>query len=110
VGGRKRSRLPDQEGGKVLQQFLELLQETAGLRAVAPENPALAKRPVMPVSSTSEKGGIHMNETDEDTLCRSIVEAVGDAGIFADLDGIIRLMRVRWSGFFSWRRTGIIRE
>ena len=32
-----------------------------------------------------------MNEHDRDTLCRKIVETAGDAVIFADRDGIIRL-------------------
>jgi len=42
-----------------------------------------------------------MNETDKDTLCRRIVETVGDAVIFADRDGIIRLWNQAAEGIFG---------
>ena len=43
-----------------------------------------------------------MNETDKDTLCRRIVEAVGDAVILADRDGIIRLWNRAAEGIFGY--------
>ena len=43
-----------------------------------------------------------MNETDKDTLCRRIVETVGDAVIFADRDGIIRLWNQAAEGIFGY--------
>lgn len=42
-----------------------------------------------------------MNETDKDTLCRRIVETVGDAVLFADRDGIIRLWMQAAKGIFG---------
>jgi PAS domain S-box-containing protein len=43
-----------------------------------------------------------MNETDKDALCRRIVETVGDAVIFADRDGIIRLWNRGAEGIFGY--------
>lgn len=43
-----------------------------------------------------------MNEDDKNTLCRQIVEAVGDAVIFADRDGIIRLWNRAAEGIFGY--------
>ena len=43
-----------------------------------------------------------MNEDDKDTLCRRIVETVGDAVIFADRDGIIRLWNQAAEGIFGY--------
>jgi PAS domain S-box-containing protein len=45
---------------------------------------------------------MHMNETDKDTFCRRIVETVGDAVIFADRDGIIRLWNRAAEGIFGY--------
>ena len=43
-----------------------------------------------------------MNRTDRNTLCRQIVEGVGDAVIFADRDGIIRLWNRAAEGIFGY--------
>src|SRR5512140_1898831 len=43
-----------------------------------------------------------MNKIDKDTLCRKIVEAAGDAVIFADRDGIIRLWNRAAEGIFGY--------
>jgi PAS domain S-box-containing protein len=43
-----------------------------------------------------------MNENDKNTLCRQIVETVGDAVIFADRDGIIRLWNRAAEGIFGY--------
>ena len=43
-----------------------------------------------------------MNENDKNTLCRQIVETVGDAIIFADRDGIIRLWNRAAEGIFGY--------
>jgi PAS domain S-box-containing protein len=43
-----------------------------------------------------------MNENDRDTLCRQIVEGAGDAVIFADRDGIIRLWNRAAEGIFGY--------
>ena len=43
-----------------------------------------------------------MNETDKDTLCRQIVETVGNAVIFTDRDGIIRLWNRAAEGIFGY--------
>ena len=43
-----------------------------------------------------------MNEADKDTLCRRIVETVGDAVVFADRDGIIRLWNQAAEGIFGY--------
>lgn len=43
-----------------------------------------------------------MKEDDRNTLCRQIVEAVGDAVIFADRDGIIRLWNRAAEGIFGY--------
>src|SRR5512134_1266153 len=43
-----------------------------------------------------------MNESDRNALCRQIVETVGDAVIFADRDGIIRLWNRAAEGIFGY--------
>ncbi|MBW6504265.1 PAS domain S-box protein [bacterium] len=43
-----------------------------------------------------------MNESDRDTLYRRIVETMGDAVIFADRDGIIRLWNRAAEGMFGY--------
>ena len=43
-----------------------------------------------------------MKEDDRNTLCRQIVESVGDAVIFADRDGIIRLWNPAAEGIFGY--------
>lgn len=43
-----------------------------------------------------------MEEHDRNTLCRQIVETVGDAVIFADRDGIIRLWNRAAEGIFGY--------
>ena len=43
-----------------------------------------------------------MRESDKDRLCRQIVEAAGDAVIFADRDGIIRLWNRAAEGIFGY--------
>ncbi len=43
-----------------------------------------------------------MNKIDKDTLYRKIVEAAGDAVIFADRDGIIRLWNRAAEGIFGY--------
>ena len=43
-----------------------------------------------------------MNMYDRDTLCRQIVETAGDAIIFADRDGIIRLWNRAAEGIFGY--------
>jgi len=43
-----------------------------------------------------------MNEDDKNTLCRQIVETVGDAVIFADRDGIILLWNPAAEGIFGY--------
>jgi len=43
-----------------------------------------------------------MSEDDKNTLCRRIVETVGDAVIFADRDGIIRLWNRAAEGIFGY--------
>jgi PAS domain S-box-containing protein len=43
-----------------------------------------------------------MNTHDRDTLCRQIVESAGDAIIFADRDGIIRLWNRAAEGIFGY--------
>ena len=43
-----------------------------------------------------------MNENDTNTLCRQIVETVGDAVIFTDRDGIIRLWNRAAEGIFGY--------
>lgn len=43
-----------------------------------------------------------MNESDKNTLCRQIVEAVGDAVVFTDRDGIIRLWNRAAEGIFGY--------
>ena len=43
-----------------------------------------------------------MNEIDRNTLCRQIVESAGDAVIFADRDGIIRLWNRAAEGIFGY--------
>lgn len=49
-----------------------------------------------------------MNENDKDTLCRRIVETVGDAVIFADRDGIIRLWNQAAEGIFGYTEEEVI--
>ena len=49
-----------------------------------------------------------MNETVKDTLCRRIVETVGDAVIFADRDGIIRLWNRAAEGIFGYTEEEVI--
>ena len=46
-----------------------------------------------------------MEEHDRNTLCRRIVETVGDAVIFADRDGIIRLWNRAAEGIFGYTET-----
>ncbi len=46
-----------------------------------------------------------MRESDKDRLCRQIVEAAGDAVIFADRDGIIRLWNRAAEGIFGYTET-----
>lgn len=43
-----------------------------------------------------------MEGNDKDTLCRQIVETVGDAVIFADRDGVIRLWNRAAEGIFGY--------
>ena len=43
-----------------------------------------------------------MNTHDRDTLCRQIVETAGDAIIFADREGIIRLWNRAAEGIFGY--------
>jgi len=43
-----------------------------------------------------------MGKDDRNTLCRQIVEGVGDAVIFADRDGIIRLWNRAAEGIFGY--------
>ncbi|HEY5460627.1 MAG TPA: PAS domain S-box protein, partial [Deferrimonas sp.] len=43
-----------------------------------------------------------MNKDEKNTLCRQIVETVGDAVIFADRDGIIRLWNPAAEGIFGY--------
>ena len=43
-----------------------------------------------------------MNEVDKNTLCRQIVETVGDAVIFADRDGIVRFWNRAAEGIFGY--------
>lgn len=43
-----------------------------------------------------------MNQNDKSTLCREIVEGAGDAVIFADRDGIIRLWNRAAEGIFGY--------
>ena len=43
-----------------------------------------------------------MRESDKDRLCRQIVESAGDAVIFADRDGIIRLWNRAAEGIFGY--------
>jgi PAS domain S-box-containing protein len=43
-----------------------------------------------------------MNENDKGTLCRQIVEGAGDAVIFTDRDGIIRLWNLAAEGIFGY--------
>ena len=43
-----------------------------------------------------------MGESDKNTLYRQIVETVGDAVIFADRDGIIRLWNRAAEGIFGY--------
>ena len=43
-----------------------------------------------------------MSRDDKDMLCRQIVETVGDAVIFADRDGIIRLWNRAAEGIFGY--------
>ena len=43
-----------------------------------------------------------MKEDDRNTLCRQIVETVGDAVIYADRDGIIRLWNRAAEGIFGY--------
>jgi PAS domain S-box-containing protein len=43
-----------------------------------------------------------MNEDDKNTLCRQIVETAGDAVIFTDRDGIIRLWNRGAEGIFGY--------
>jgi PAS domain S-box-containing protein len=49
-----------------------------------------------------------MNENDKNTLCRRIVETVGDAVIFADRDGIIRLWNQAAEGIFGYTEEEVI--
>lgn len=49
-----------------------------------------------------------MNEDDKNTLCRQIVETVGDAVIFADRDGIIRLWNPAAEGIFGYAEEEVI--
>lgn len=51
-----------------------------------------------------------MNENDKNTLCRRIVETVGDAVIFADRDGIIRLWNQAAEGIFGYTEEEVIRQ
>jgi len=51
-----------------------------------------------------------MNENDKNTLCRQIVETVGDAIIFADRDGIIRLWNRAAEGIFGFTEKEAIGE
>ena len=46
-----------------------------------------------------------MEESDKDALCRQIVETAGDAVIFADRDGIIRLWNRAAEGIFGYTET-----
>lgn len=43
-----------------------------------------------------------MNENDKNTLCRQIFDTVGDAVIFSDRDGIIRLWNRAAEGIFGY--------
>jgi PAS domain S-box-containing protein len=43
-----------------------------------------------------------MDENDKNTLCRRIVETIGDAVIFADREGIIRLWNRGAEGIFGF--------
>jgi PAS domain S-box-containing protein len=43
-----------------------------------------------------------MGKDDRETLCRRIVETVGDAVVFADRDGIIRLWNKAAEGIFGY--------
>jgi len=49
-----------------------------------------------------------MGKDDKNTLCRQIVEAVGDAVIFADRDGIIRLWNRAAEGIFGYTEEEVI--
>jgi PAS domain S-box-containing protein len=49
-----------------------------------------------------------MDEDDKNTLCRQIVETVGDAVIFADRDGIIRLWNRAAEGIFGYTEEEVI--
>ena len=62
-----------------------------GLRREGGEEPGEDLRPEPGHAPGVETGGTRMNEDDKNTLCRRIVETVGDAVIFADRDGIVRL-------------------
>ena len=46
-----------------------------------------------------------MNEDDRNRLCRRIVETAGDAVIFSDRDGIIRLWNRAAEGIFGYTKT-----
>jgi PAS domain S-box-containing protein len=43
-----------------------------------------------------------MDENDKNTLCRRIVETIGDAVIFADREGVIRLWNRGAEGIFGY--------
>jgi PAS domain S-box-containing protein len=49
-----------------------------------------------------------MGKDDKNTLCRQIVETVGDAVIFADRDGIIRLWNRAAEGIFGYTEEEVI--
>jgi len=49
-----------------------------------------------------------MSKDEKDTLCRRIVETVGDAVIFADRDGIIRLWNRAAEGIFGYTEEEVI--
>lgn len=49
-----------------------------------------------------------MGKDDKNTLCRRIVETVGDAVIFADRDGIIRLWNRAAEGIFGYTEEEVI--
>ena len=49
-----------------------------------------------------------MGKDDKNALCRQIVETVGDAVIFADRDGIIRLWNRAAEGIFGYTEEEVI--
>ncbi len=51
-----------------------------------------------------------MNEDDKNRLCRQIVDTAGDAVIFADRDGIIRLWNQGAEGIFGYTEEEAVGE